>query len=181
MPTWLWILIAVIALILLVLVLVSLTKGREKLHERKRAEADELRVEGDRRLQQAGRREAAARTEAERASAQQAEAERLQREAEARRARAQREEQAGRRERVEGEEAVRRAEEVDPDAPDPGDDFDASEALRRQSAESRPGGIDPDEKRGPYVVKPRDDEVSRAENAPRTERDDDDRPGARRV
>ncbi len=181
MPTWLWIVLAVIAVILLVLLLVSLTKGREKLDERKRSRADELRLEADRRLQEAGRREGTARQEAERASEQQAEAERMQREAEARRARAQRQEQEGSRERVEAEEAARRAEEIDPDAPDPGDDFDAREALGRGRTESRPGGIDPREKQDPHVIKAGDVEVSDPEGGRRTEPDDDDRPGATRV
>ena len=178
MPTWLWIVIAVILLVLLIL---SLTKGREKLHERKRSQADELRLEADRRLQQPGRREGAARQETERASAQQAEAERMQREAEARRARARREEQEGRQERAEAEDAARRAEEIDPEAPDPGDDFDAREALRRERTDSRPGGIDPREEKDPYVIRAGDVEVSDRESGHRTEPDDDDRPGATRV
>jgi hypothetical protein len=181
MPTWLWILIAVVAVILLVLLLLFLTKGREKLHERKRSQADELRLEADRRLQQAGRREGVARQEAERAGEQQAEAERMQREAEARRARAQREEQEGRRERVEAEDAARRAEEIDPEAPDPGDDFDAREALRRERTESRPGGIDPHEEKDPDVIRAGDVEASDPERGRRVERDADDRPGATRV
>ena len=181
MPTWLWILIAVIAVILLVLLLVSLTKGREKLDDRKRSQAEELRLEADRRLQQAGRREGTARQEAERASEQQAEAERMQREAEARRARARREEEEGSRERVEAEEAARRAEEIDPDAPDPGDDFDAREALGRERTETRPGGIDPHEEKDPYVIRAGDVEVSDQESGRRAEPDDDDRPGATRV
>jgi hypothetical protein len=178
MPTWLWILAAVIALILLVLLILSLKKGREEAHERKRTQADELRLEADRRLQQAGRREGAARQEAERASEQEAEAERMQREAEARRARAQREEQEGRRARVEAEDTARRAEEIDPDAPDPGDDFDAREALRRERTESRPGVIPP---MGPHAITARDDDDSDAESGRSPRPDEDDRPGAKRV
>jgi hypothetical protein len=198
METWVWVLIVVAALILLALLVFWLTKGREKRHEQKRAEADELRLEADRGLSEAGRREAASRERAERAQEEQAEAERLQREADERRARAgdleqtaHQEARAANEQRAEAVERARRAEEIDPDAPDPGDDFEVGEPRDR---DVRPGGIGEGDEEVRYVAP---GEETQAAGAPRTgegsdvetergalqddDRPGDDRPGARRV
>ena len=79
-----------VVLLVLALVLLVVRKGREKRVEKKRSEAEELRLEADDRFEQAGRREAIAEQEAERA----------------------------RRERAVAEDAIERANDVDPDLPD---------------------------------------------------------------
>jgi flagellar biosynthesis/type III secretory pathway M-ring protein FliF/YscJ len=190
METWVWVVIAVAAVLVLIALFFALTRGRERRFERKRARADELRQEAGQRLSQAERREAAARQEAERVEHERAEARSLQEEAEIRQARAEQRDEVARREveearqqRTEAEDVARRAQKLDPDAADPGDDFDARDALRRSRRDARPGGIQGagEEHRVVRAHDERGDEVVSDETSSRqTEPDDDERPGSRR-
>ena len=191
MSTWVWIVIAVAAaLIVLVALFFALTRGRERRLERKRGRADELRLEAGQRLSRAERREAAARQEAERVEHERAEASRLQEEAEVRQARAEQREEVARREteearqqRTEAEDIARRAQKLDPDAPDPDEDFDARDALRSPREDARPGGIQgpSEEQRIVRADDERGDEVASDDLSRRpTEPEDGERPGSRR-
>ncbi|MDQ3876008.1 MAG: hypothetical protein M3322_10770, partial [Actinomycetota bacterium] len=191
MSTWVWIVIAAAAaLIVLVVLFFAVTRGRGCRLERKRERADELRLEAGQRLSRAERREAAARQEAERVENERAEARRLQEEAEIREARAGQREEVARREaeearqqRAEAEDIARRAVKTDPDAPDPGDDFDARDALRSPREDVRPGGIEgpSEEQRIVRAHDERGDEVVSDEPSRRqTDLDDDERPGSHR-
>lgn len=137
MSTWVWILIAVAVIVVLALLLVGGRKARERRVERnqveerermesrraeerervesrraeERARADELRGEAQQRLSEAGQQEAVAQQAAERA----------------------------RRERAAAEAAIRRAEDVDPDAPNAPGEYVESEAGGRMT-----GGSDAD-------------------------------------
>ena len=126
MSTWEWILIAVAVIVVLALLLFGARKARERRVERaqveerdraesrraeERARADELRGEAQQRLSEAGQQEAVAQQAAERA----------------------------RRERAAAEAAIRRAEDVDPDAPNaPG------EYVERDAGRPMTGGSDAD-------------------------------------
>jgi hypothetical protein len=188
-PGWLWIVIAVAVVVVTVIVVLALTKGRETQRQRKRANAEVLRQEAAQRLSKAGRHEAAAREEEEWLSVAQAEAEQIERELRESRARAEaaklvarREAEEAKRLRAEAEKVARRAEELDPDRPDPGEDFDAADALRNAHRDAGPGTIDEDgtideETQDVDVVQaPADDETSGI-----TPRDDGERPGTRRA
>jgi hypothetical protein len=136
MPSWLWVIIVAGILVLAVLLVWAAMKGREKQADRQRRKAEELRIEAERKLAGAQQAEESAQRAAERSEEERAEAERLRRESEARQARAgqleeiaEGESQRAREQRTAAERTARQAQSVDPESPDPDDDFDVHEAL----------------------------------------------------
>jgi flagellar biosynthesis GTPase FlhF len=140
MPAWAWILIIATVVVLGVLIAVALKKVREMQRDRKRREADRLRLDAERKLAGAEHSEQTARQAAATVTEERTQADRMRNEAEAREARAEeleeiaeREVQRAREQRTSAEQTARKAQSVDPRASDPEDDFDVDEALAGRS------------------------------------------------
>jgi hypothetical protein len=147
MGAWAWILIVGGAVLLIVLLWLAITKGRESARDRKRREAERLRLEAEKRLAGAEQSERSAKQAAQTVADERATAERMRTEAQAREARAEeleeiaeREGQRAREQRTVAERTARQAQSVDPLAPDPGDQLDVDQALARRSEDASRSG-----------------------------------------